>query len=83
MKLHEIAPRLAQARGLLVEILRRERDERFRQRARELKAERLVAHRELQLVRAQMTGDRRYIARREDKLKRALRERARIERRAA
>jgi hypothetical protein len=44
-----------------------------------MKAERLVAHRELQLACAYVTGDRRYIARREAKLYQARRELRRAE----
>ena len=78
VSLHDIAPRLARARDLLLEIRRRERRARRARREAELKAEWLLAHRELQLVRAQHTGDRRYIKRREHKLKQARKQMARF-----
>lgn len=72
-------PRLAAAyRGRLVEIAL-EREARRRARDRHTRAERLVAHRELQLIRAGWTGDPRYIVRREAKLARAVIELAHAE----
>lgn len=62
-----LAPRLRRAHAL-----QRERD-RLRRQAQdeELQLERLVAHRELQLVRAASTGRRRYIDKRQAKLQSA------------
>lgn len=68
-KLHEIAPRLARARDSLVLQRREERKERTMARDALYAAERTLAHRELQLVRAQNSGRRRYIIERERKLK--------------
>lgn len=81
--LSEIAPRLARARDQRVARLRYEAAERARYRRLSLKAERLIAHRELQLVRAYATGDGRYIAARQRKLAAARRELAAVEERAA
>lgn len=64
----EHCPRLARARDEYVRIERRKLASLASAR---LRLERLVAHRELQLVRAQRTGDGRYIARRTGKLERA------------
>lgn len=66
-ELRALAPRLCRAweqQQVLGPALRR----------RKMKAERLVAHRELQLVRAYSSGDRRYIVRREAKPAQAQRE---------
>jgi hypothetical protein len=63
-----VAPRLERAhRERRIELVQ-ERLARSRARVAELKAERLVAHRELQYVRAGAVGDRRYLRRRADKL---------------
>ena len=78
VSLHDIAPRLARARDLLVAVLRRERAERLGWLKRELKLESLVAHRELQLVRALNTGDGRYIKTRRRKLVQAQKALAKI-----
>jgi hypothetical protein len=80
-RLAVFAPRLARARDALVEQLRRERRERGRLRALVTKAERLVAHRELQLVRAYATAKGSYIKERQRKLRAAQRERASYEQR--
>ncbi len=74
--LHDIAPRLARARDQLREERRKERIARDRHRRESLKAERLVAHRELQLERANATGKGRYIMARRRKLRAAQREMA-------
>jgi hypothetical protein len=75
--LAQVAPRLAKAhRERQREIEVEARKERHRQTML-LKAERLEAHRDLQLIRAYATGDRRYIERRERKLDQARREVAR------
>jgi hypothetical protein len=71
VSLHDIAPRLARARDHLVAQLRRERDERRWHRERELHLEWLVAHRDLQLVRAGNTRNGRYIRQRQQKLEQA------------
>lgn len=76
--LHDIAPRLARARDQLVEDRRREKAERKRRGYLSLRAERLVAHRELQLVRAMSTGNGKYIMARRRKLKAAQRQLARF-----
>ena len=79
-RLADRCPRLARARDefVLQEILERAGR---RRRLRELMAaERLVAHRELQLARAMHVGDARYIARRERKLANARKIVARLSR---
>lgn len=67
-RLADIAPRLARAveaeRRVIAARVLRER----RKQSEILRLERLVAHRELQLVRAYSTCDRRYIKRRAEKL---------------
>lgn len=73
VSLHDIAPRLARARDGLLAQRRHERFLRHSHRERELSLERLVAHRELQEVRAANTGNGRYIAARARKLKAAQR----------
>lgn len=76
--LASIAPRLARARDQRVSELRAiERRRRIAQ-GQLLGVERLVAHRELQLVRAQATGNGRYIAARHRKLAAAERALARL-----
>lgn len=66
--LADFAPRLARAHAQRREELRRgAAAERHRVTMLD-KAERLVIHRELQLIRAGRTGDARYIKRRQDKL---------------
>lgn len=77
MRLADIAPRLAKARDQLLEDRRRERAERRRLAQLTLSAERNLAHRELQLVRAFHTGKPKYIAERQRKLDAAKREVAR------
>jgi hypothetical protein len=77
VSLYDIAPRLARARDVLVEESRRERARRLHLMRLMLKAERNVAHRELQLARAQVGRDPKYMAYRERKLKAAERELAR------
>lgn len=68
MKLADVCPRLARARDqYLAE--RAARAARLRRLAREQhRTERLLAHRELQLIRAGATNDGRYVKRRADKL---------------
>lgn len=66
--LHSVAPRLARARDqFIAEREAAARAER-RHRAAQLRLERLVAHRELQLLRAGARGGRAYIAHRARKL---------------
>lgn len=74
-----VAPTLAaaHARALRLADAERRRQRWLRNRKHEL--DRLVAHRELQLVRAYNTGDGRYIDRRRRKLDRAKAARARLE----
>lgn len=81
--LYDIAPRLARARDEWV--LEQQRIARRRERARRelLRAERLLAHRDLQLVRAWNTGNRKYIAWRERKLDRSRADVERLRREAA
>jgi hypothetical protein len=69
--LAEIAPRLARARDQLVAERRLDGRRRLHVRRLLLDAERLVAHRELQLIRAGRTRDPGYIARRQRKLEAA------------
>lgn len=87
VSLHLIAPRLAKARERLLSDLRRERIERHRWREEDLRLERLVAHRELQLVRALNTRKLAYIEIRQHKLDKArrwlTRHRSEVERRAS
>lgn len=71
-RLADIAPRLAKARDQHNERVRVQRVERWKARDTVLHCEQRVAHRELQLVRAQATGSGRYIAERERKLARAV-----------
>jgi hypothetical protein len=83
VSLHDIAPRLAKARDQYLA----ERAERSRiavaRASKLLELQRLVAHRELQLIRAEHTGNRRYIRERQDKLDSARRRLQTIERLAA
>lgn len=65
--LHEIAPRLARARDAWVATERT----RVRLETKRLQADRLLAHRELQDVRAANTGNRKYIRHRRRKLEAA------------
>ncbi len=69
--LYQVAPRLAKARDERREELRVAAVRRRRVADLILKAERLVAHRDLQLVRAYDTRSSRYIAERQRKLKAA------------
>jgi hypothetical protein len=78
VSLHDIAPRLARARDAYIVEQIRLRTARRRLRHDQLAAERLVAHRELQLVRAQATGRGPYIAQRQRKLAAAQRELVRV-----
>lgn len=80
--LRDHCPRLAVARDERIAELRQEREDRRAARRQLLAAERMVAHRELQLIRAEATGDRRYIKRRTDKLARGRAQLQRIRRRA-
>ena len=66
--LHDIAPRLARARDGLLAQWAAEAVERRRLADLTLHAEWLVAHRELQLIRAEATGRARYIVKRQEKL---------------
>lgn len=77
-----IAPRLALAYRQRRDELVAERIARHHARERLQRAEWLVAHRELQALRAGHTGSRRYIKRRTDKLERARRELAAAQRHA-
>jgi hypothetical protein len=65
VSLHDIAPRLARARDSILWDRVRARRERGWLRDRVLDAERVLAHRELQLIRAGATGKRRDIRRRQ------------------
>lgn len=76
--LHDIAPRLARARDQLVEERRRERAGREHIARLKLRAERNLAHRELQLARASAADNGRYIAERHRKLAAARAQMARI-----
>jgi hypothetical protein len=67
-RLASVAPRLAKARDERVLELRAEAWARRRRMRQELALDRLIAHRELQLVRAYGTGNARYIRARERKL---------------
>lgn len=82
-KLSDVAPRLARARDQLVERRRLERKERTLARNAVYNVERLIAHRELQLVRAQRTGNARYIGERHRKLVAAKRALPRVQARLA
>lgn len=73
VSLRDIAPRLARARDALVAQMRQERIDRHLHRKRDLELERLVAHRDLQLVRAMNTRNGRYIKERQRKLREAQR----------
>ena len=63
--LRDVAPRLARARDELVWERAQARRERRWLRSRVLDAERVLAHRDLQLIRACATGKRRQIRRRQ------------------
>lgn len=83
--LRDVAPRLARARDARVVELREEALTQRRKAVAEmrrqnalLKADRLLAHRELQALRAGMTGDAKYVKRRYRKLDAAQRNRKRI-----
>jgi hypothetical protein len=78
-RLESVAPRLAKARDARVLELRAEAWARRRRMRQELALDRLVAHRELQLVRAYGTGNGKYIRARERKLAEARRRRARLD----
>jgi hypothetical protein len=84
--LHTVAPRLARARDAWVaeqrEIVRLRREEDLRAArlaTQQLKLDRLVAHRELQYLRAASTGRSSYVATRARKLAAAKRGRERLE----
>lgn len=83
VRLRDIAPRIGRARDGLLEDWRRERAGRMHHQRLLLAAERLVAHRELQLVRALNTRKGRYIVERQRKLDSALRQLRQLERTAA
>lgn len=68
MRLDDLAPRIARAYRAEVRDLALARERRRTARKRLLKAEWLVAHRDLQLQRAQAIGRRKYIAQRAAKL---------------
>lgn len=77
-----VAPRLERAHRQRLQEIAQIRVERLRTQDQILETQRLVAHRDLQLQRANAIGDRRYISRRQHKLKRAQKDLARLERRA-
>lgn len=77
--LHSICPRLARARDQLLALREAQHRRRIWIADERLKLERLVAHRELQLLRAGQTNDSRYIKRRQDKLDRAREDLRRLE----
>ena len=79
MKLSDIAPRLGRARDQILEERRTVRERRRRLIADRLRLDQLVAHRELQYVRALKTGRRRYMDTRARKLEEARAARARLE----
>lgn len=81
--LHQVAPRLARAREQRREELRVASAERRHVLQLLLAAERCVAHRELQLQRAFVTGNGKYIAERFRKLSQAQRELERLQKRHA
>lgn len=72
--LAEFAPRLAKARDQLIEARRKARAERRWLGERLVESERVLAHRELQLVRAGATGSRFKIRRRQRLLEESRRE---------
>lgn len=78
-KLADIAPRLARARDQILEERRLARERRRRLIDDRLRLDRLVAHRELQYIRALKTGRRRYMDTRARKLEEARAARARLE----
>jgi len=78
VRLRDIAPRLAKARDGLLDDRRRERAGREHIARLKLRAERNLAHRELQLVRASSTRDGRYIAERQRKLRAAQEQMAKL-----
>lgn len=80
-RLETRCPRLALARHQRVAEIIAERQAYRDAQDRHLETQRLVAHRDLQLVRAWSTGSRRYIRRRERLLEEARREHARAEQR--
>lgn len=80
--LHDVAPRLARARDawIVEQILfaaeqRREAQREIRLATKRLKADRLLAHRELQALRAETTGNPQYVRQRLRKLEAAQRKR--------
>lgn len=83
MRLHEVAPRLCLARDQILAERAAASVAHSKYLSDKLRAESKLAHRELQLVRAQATGDGRYIMRRQDKLERARQDLDRVKRRAA
>lgn len=72
--IREFAPRLALARDQLIKERREARERRMWLRDRKLDAERLVSHRELELIRANSRGKRSAIWRRHRLLDEAIRE---------
>ena len=78
MRLSDVAPRLARARDEWEAIAREHRRQARIRATKRLQVERLVAHRELQLLRACATGRRDYIAERRRKLDAALRAQQRL-----
>jgi hypothetical protein len=79
ISLHDVAPRLARARDQHVAEVRERAQRRAEAETLRVNLDRLVAHRELQLLRAGATNDREYVARRSRKLAAAQRARARLE----
>ncbi len=79
MRLSDVAPRLARARDEWEDMAREHRRQARVRATKRLQVERLVAHRELQLLRAGASGNRRYIAERQRKLDAALRAQQRLQ----
>jgi hypothetical protein len=79
VRLVDVAPRLAKARDQRVAQERAERAQRRRLRDRLTDEERVLAHRELQAVRALNTGSRRYMDERHRKLRTSARTVARLQ----
>lgn len=79
--LYTIAPRLAKARDQFLALQRQENEHRIWLINERHRLQKLIAHRELQVLRAGATGDRRYIKRRQDKLDHARAELQRLEQR--
>lgn len=78
--LRSIAPRLARARDQFLELQDRKRWWQRQYESERLRLQRLIAHRELQELRAGHVNDRRYVNRRHDKLARARADLLRLER---